>query len=112
MRDRVIFHVELNDQHFYFGSMAAIYQHFTDEQVGMTYRSLQRVFKQLEEKSGNTESIREEDKSIIPSELPLSTTVEYKTKKCIIRKGTVTVAQKISNGNKPAYMLSKKDRQQ
>ena len=48
MATRKIFHVEFREpidgkRHYYFGSKAAIFQRFTLEQVGITYRSLRNV---------------------------------------------------------------------
>ena len=39
--DRTVVHVELTDgTHHYFGSLAAIYEKFTREDIGITYGSL------------------------------------------------------------------------
>lgn len=45
---RKIFHVEIlspidGQTHFYFGSKAAIFQRFTPEQIGLTYKSLRNI---------------------------------------------------------------------
>lgn len=45
---RKILHVELRnpidgEQHYYFGSKAAIFQHLTSEQLGITYYSLKNI---------------------------------------------------------------------
>ena len=45
---RKIFHVEFREpidgkKHYYFGSKSAIFQRFTPEQVGITYKSFRNV---------------------------------------------------------------------
>ena len=45
---RKIFHVEMltpidGQKHFYFGSKAAIFQRFTPEQVGLSYKTLRNI---------------------------------------------------------------------
>lgn len=45
---RKIFHVEVlqpvdGQTHFYFGSKAAIFQHFTPEQIGVSYKTLRNI---------------------------------------------------------------------
>lgn len=45
---RKIFHVEFREpvegkKHYYFGSKAAIFQRFTSEQIGITYKTLRNV---------------------------------------------------------------------
>lgn len=72
---RKVLHVELlelnngNKRHLYFGSKAAIFQHLSPEQLGVTYKTL-RNFGDL-------------------TEMP------YSNKKCIIRQGELIAS---SNG--------------
>ena len=62
-KERTVIHLQLieNDEHHYFGSMANIYEHFTDEQLGIAYSSLRNY-------------------GLTPEH-------PYINKKCIIRKG-------------------------
>lgn len=38
--DRTVIHLEINGEHFYYGSLAAIYTQFTNEEIGLGYGSL------------------------------------------------------------------------
>lgn len=45
---RKIFHVEFKEpingkKHYYFGSKSAIFQHFSPEQIGITYKTLRNI---------------------------------------------------------------------
>lgn len=39
-QERQVIHLQRGDEHYYFGSVAAIYDHFTKEQLGISYGSL------------------------------------------------------------------------
>lgn len=39
-QERTVIHVQLDDEHHYFGSLAAIYEKFTKEEIGISYGSL------------------------------------------------------------------------
>lgn len=48
MANRKLYHIEFNNEidgkrHYYFGSKSAIYQHFSTEQVGITYNTLRNL---------------------------------------------------------------------
>ena len=64
-RERTVIHLQLleTDEHHYFGSIANIYEHFTSEELGITYASLRNY--------------------------GLSHDHPYKNKKCFIRKGVL-----------------------
>lgn len=69
--ERTIVHVELftDNSHHYFGSLAAIFEKFNKEQIGITYGSLRNY--------------------------GLSANKPYKNKLCVIRKGTlITIPKK------------------
>jgi len=76
-RQQTVYHVELKDQrdgeskHSYFGSQAAIFQTFSSERLGISYRSL-----------SNNYNLSERD---------------YENKKCVIRKGFLRVSKKNRN---------------
>jgi hypothetical protein len=76
-RQQTVYHVELKDpregekKHYYFGSQAAIFQTFTSERLGISYRSL-----------SNSYNLSERD---------------YDNKKCTIRKGYLRVSRKTRN---------------
>ena len=61
-----VYHVQIGDAHYYFGSKKAIYDVLDKEQLGIGYTSLRNV-KNLD-------------------------TVPYKNKKCIIRSGILLQA--------------------
>lgn len=71
--ERTVVHVELMDgTHHYFGSLAAIYEKFSKEQVGISYGSLRNY--------------------------GLSAEKPYKNKFCTIRKGTlITIPKRAEN---------------
>lgn len=68
--ERTVVHVELlsNGSHHYFGSLAAIYEKFSKEEVGISYGSLRNY--------------------------GLSAENPYRNKCCIIRKGVLTTIPK------------------
>lgn len=39
-QERQVIHLQRGEEHFYFGSVAAIYDHFTKEEVGISYGSI------------------------------------------------------------------------
>lgn len=39
-QERQVIHLQKGEEHYYFGSMAAIYDHFTKEDIGISYGSL------------------------------------------------------------------------
>lgn len=39
-QERQVIHLQRGDDHYYFGSVAAIYDHFDKEDIGITYGSL------------------------------------------------------------------------
>lgn len=39
-KERTVIHLELNGKHYYYGSLARLYEDFTSEQLGITYGSL------------------------------------------------------------------------
>lgn len=69
---RTVVHVELlcDNSHHYFGSLAAIYEKFSKEEIGISYGSLRNY--------------------------GLSPEKSYKNKLCVIRKGTlITIPKKV-----------------
>lgn len=60
-KERTVIHVQINEEHHYFGSIANIYEFFTSEQVGITYGALRNY--------------------------GLNFDKPYQNSKCIIRKG-------------------------
>lgn len=76
MNGKTIYHVSIgDDDHHYFGSLAAVYSKYTQKELGV---SLQRLY----------------DIGITPDN-------PYKNDKCIIRKGVLV--RKKTNRKKPAY---------
>ncbi len=70
--ERTVVHVELfaDNSHHYFGSLAAIFEKFNKEQIGITYGSLRNY--------------------------GLSAKKPYQNKLCVIRKGTlITIPKKV-----------------
>ena len=39
-QERQVIHLQRGDEHYYFGSVAALYDHFTKEEIGISYGSL------------------------------------------------------------------------
>ncbi len=39
-QERQVIHLQRGEEHFYFGSVAAIYDHFTKEEIGISYGSI------------------------------------------------------------------------
>lgn len=66
-KERTVIHLELNGQHFYFGSLKALTIQFAPETIGIKYESLLNV--------------------------GLSETKPYQNSKCIIRKGTLKAVE-------------------
>ena len=62
-RERTVIHLEINGKHYYYGSVANIYEYFTSEELGITYSSLRNYGLSIEN--------------------------PYHNKKCIIRKGVL-----------------------
>lgn len=62
-KERTVIHLEINDKHYYFGSIANIYEYFSNEDIGIGYGALRNY--------------------------GLSHENPYKNKKCIIRKGVL-----------------------
>lgn len=60
-KERTVIHLELDGEHFYFGSIANVYEYFDSEKLGISYGSLRNY--------------------------GLSSTNPYQNAKCIIRKG-------------------------
>lgn len=80
-RERTVIHLHYfkSDTHHYFGSIANVYEHFTPEQLGISYGAL-RNFGLSEEKP-------------------------YKNKYCIIRKG-ILLSKPGKRGNKQLNVSS------
>lgn len=78
IRQQKVYHVELKEpregetKHTYFGSQAAIFQTFTSERLGITYKSLSNRKYNLSER-------------------------EYSNRNCIIRMGYLRVSKKNRN---------------
>lgn len=69
-QERTVVHLEMNEVHWYFGSLAAIYQLFDKEDIGISYGSLKNY--------------------------GLSPEKPYKNKLCVIRKGILhTIPKKV-----------------
>lgn len=77
--ERTVVHVELfaDNSHHYFGSLAAIYEKFSKEEIGITYGSLRNY--------------------------GLSAEKPYQNKLCIIRKGVLIPIPKKQAKNKILY---------
>ena len=71
-KERTVIHVQINEEHHYFGSIANIYEFFTSE-VGITYGALRNY--------------------------GLNFDKPYQNSKCIIRKG-ILLAKKGNRGKK------------
>lgn len=67
-QERTVIHVEVNGKHYYFGSLAAIYEVFDSKTLGIGYGSLRNV--------------------------GLSHEKPYQNKHCIIRKGVLLTISK------------------
>ncbi len=39
-QERQVIHLQKGDEHYYFGSVAALYDHFSKEEIGISYGSL------------------------------------------------------------------------
>lgn len=60
-KERTVIHLQMGERHYYFGSIANMYESFTPEQIGITYGALRNC--------------------------GLSSDKLYQNSKCIIRKG-------------------------
>ena len=72
-QERAIVHLEKNGQHYYYGSVTAMFEHWTAEELGVNYRKLR--------------------------DMRISTVGGYTNDKCVIRVGQLIVSsarQKIS----------------
>lgn len=67
-QERTVVHVEMVGQHYYFGSLAAVYTMFTPEQLGIALGTLRNY--------------------------RLTSDKPYNNGKCIIRKGTLITMPK------------------
>ena len=72
-QERTVIHLEIDGKHYYFGSIANIYEYFDAEIIGISYGSLRNY--------------------------GLSENKPYQNKKCIIRKG-VLLAKSTNRGKK------------
>ncbi|MFV0332009.1 MAG: hypothetical protein ACK5KL_19640 [Dysgonomonas sp.] len=72
-QERTVIHLQIGDNHHYFGSIANVFEYFDTETIGISYGSL-RNYGLSEEKP-------------------------YQNKKCIIRKG-VLLAKSSNRGRK------------
>ncbi len=68
---RTVIHLEINGEHYYFGSMANLYQYYTSSQLGIAYSTLRKY--------------------------GLSKEKPFKNKKCTIRKGILLSKRKEHN---------------
>ena len=62
-KERTVIHLQISDQHYYYGSIASMYVYHTSEELGISYASLRNYV--------------------------LSTEHPYQNKKCTIRKGVL-----------------------
>lgn len=67
-QERTVIHLETNGEHWYFGSLAAIYEIFDTQTIGISYGSLRNY--------------------------ALSPEKPYKNKLCVIRKGILHTKNK------------------
>ncbi|AZS28149.1 hypothetical protein [Butyricimonas faecalis] len=67
-QERTVIHLEMNGEHYYLGSLAAIYQFFDSKTLGISYGSLRNF--------------------------GLSHEKPYQNKHCIIRKGVLLTISK------------------
>lgn len=72
-QERTVIHLEMDGKHYYFGSIANIFEYFDFETIGISYGSLRNY--------------------------GLSADKPYQNKKCIIRKG-VLLAKSTNRGKK------------
>ena len=62
-KERTVIHLEINGEHHYYGSIASMYEFYTNEDLGIAYSSLRNY--------------------------GLSSNHPYINKKCVIRKGVL-----------------------
>ena len=68
-QERTVVHVEIGGEHYYFGSVAAVFEKFSKDEIGITYGSLINY--------------------------GLSAEKPYSNSKCVIRKGIlITIPKK------------------
>lgn len=75
---RQVTHLEIDGKHYYFGSPKSMFDRFDEETLGITRQALNNHFCRLDK----------------------SEEMEYKNKKCIIRKGILYVSD-TPRGRKP-----------
>lgn len=68
-QERMVVHLEFKGEHFYFGSMKAIYVKFKNDELGISYNYLKSY--------------------------GLSESKPYQNQKCIIRKGVLITIEKV-----------------
>lgn len=74
-KKRKIVHVQIGENHWYFGSVAAVFQQFGPAVLGTNYSSLVRnLWKMRKDKPSGT--------------------IEYFTDECVIREGEIVTAPK------------------
>lgn len=78
--DRTVIHLQYDGLHYYYGSLASLFDHFTPQQLGIGYGSLRNY--------------------------GLSETKPYQNSKCIIRKGTL-ISKPGGRGRKPSSVENK-----
>lgn len=81
--DRTVIHVETEGNHYYFGSLASIYDYFTPQQLGISYGSLRNY--------------------------GLSEDKPYQNTHCIIRKGNL-ITKSGNRGRKPSTARTDEDK--
>lgn len=72
-QERTVIHLEMDGKHYYFGSIANIYEYFDADTIGISYGSIRNY--------------------------GLSSEKSYQNKKCIIRKGLL-LAKSTNRGKK------------
>ena len=45
MQERKVIHLEINKKHYYYGSMSAIFDDFTEDQIGYSYYTIKNKLK-------------------------------------------------------------------
>lgn len=41
-KERTVIHLEIDNRHYYFGSMSGLYEHFSSEILGIAYSTLRK----------------------------------------------------------------------
>lgn len=70
-QERTVVHLEIDGKHFYFGSVKALCDNFSKEQIGISYKSL--------------------------ANFGISPEKPYRNKYCTIRKGVLLTAPKVGS---------------